>query len=428
MRVKTYSFVVVSAAAAAVFALATGCNNNHVVGLPGNLVAEPNALDYGRVRIADDQGLVVVLKNNGTSSIRVTGLEIQPASAPFSLNVTLPSDASPWEIGAGSYSPVDIHFLPQVLGDQAAQLVVHSNDPDNPEIDVPLAGHGFYTQTDSYSQAASIGGKADILFVVDDSGSMSDKQAKLGNSFSTFINWLITKQVDYHIAVTTTDMDNPSESGNFRGTPKIIDTSTPDVVNAFKANVNVGDTGSGTEKGFAAATAALSAPLVTGANAGFLRDDARLFVAYVSDEDDQSSGSVQDQINAMVAAKGGDPSKVFFAAIAGPMPLGCFNLSTAADGGARYVDITSQTTGLFGSICDADFGVTLQNLAFQVTAIAGTFVLTQQPDVSTIQVFVNGVQEPQGHWNYDASTNSIAFVDPWIPAGGVPVVITYDVL
>ena len=78
----------------------------------------------------------------------------------------------------------------------------------------------------------------------------------------------------------------------------------------------VGDTGSGTEQGFAGAAASVSAPLVTGENANFLRPEAKLFVVYVSDEDDQSPGSAADQIATIRAAKGGDPSKVFFAAIA----------------------------------------------------------------------------------------------------------------
>ncbi|HVO30390.1 MAG TPA: hypothetical protein VMV18_06625 [bacterium] len=421
-------FAGVASAFAIALSLAAGCNNNHVLGLPGNLIAQPSSLDFGRVREQQDQGLVVMLKNNGSSPIHVTGLELQPANAPYHLNVTLPTASAPWVINAGSFAPVDVHFIPQVQGDAAAQIVVHSTDPDSPEIDVPIAGHGFYTQTDSFTQGTTIGGKADILFMVDNSGSMSDKQQKVAASFSTFINWLIGKNVDYHIAVTTTDMDDPTQSGRFLGSPKIIDTTTPNVVAAFQHNVNVGDTGSGTERGFAAALASVSAPLATADNAGFLRADAKLFVVYVSDEDDQSTGSPTDQINGIRAAKGGDASKVFFAAIAGPTPFGCSTLTTSAETAPRYKAVIDATTGLFGSICDNDFGTTLQNLAFQVTAAQGTFVLTQMPDPGTIHVIVDGVDSPEGHWQYDITTNSISFVDPWVPAGNIPVVISYDVL
>lgn len=416
-------FVVVAGFAAA------GCNNNHVLGVSsGALVAQPNHIEFERVRLQDDFGQVVMLKNQGTGPVTVTGLEVDPPNAALILNVSAPTAASPWVIDAAAFHAVDIHFIPQVQGDVAANLLVHSNDPANPLITVPLNGHGFFTATDSYSQGAAIGGKADILFVVDDSGSMSDKQTKVGNGFSTFINWLTTKNVDYHISITTTDMDAPTAQGRFRGTPKVIDNTTPDVINTFKTSVNVGTSGSGNEQGLAAAGAALSPALLASDNAGFIRDDAKLFVVYVSDEEDSSPGTVASYISGAQAVKGGDASKVFFGAIAGPPPYGCFTFAESADAGTRYKDITSQTTGLFGSICDTDFGTTLQNLAFQVTAVQGTFVLTNAPDVATIKVFVNGVEAPQGHWVYDAGTNSISFVDPWIPAGGVPVTITYDVL
>ena len=406
-----------------------GCNKNDVIGTSGSLVADPSSLDYGRVREQDDLSQVVVLKNEGGASVRVTGLAIDPPNAPFHINATIPSDASPWVIDPGNFQPVDLHFVPEVSGDAGASLIVTSNDPHNPVITVPLAGKGFHTQTDTYSQGASIGGKADILFMVDNSGSMSDKQANLGNSFSTFINWLISKNVDYHIAINTTDMDNPAEQGRFQGTPKIIDNTTADVVNTFKTNVNVGDSGSGTEQGFASVAAGLGPALLASDNAGFLRTDAKLFVVYVSDEDDQSPGSINDQMNAIRAVKGGDASKVFFAAITGPQSglFGCINGSVSAEVAPRYVGLINQTGGLWGSICDANFGTTLQNLAFQVTAAPGTFVLTAQPDVTTLKVFVNGVQAPSTQWNYDATTNSISFVAPYVPAGGVPVVIVYDV-
>ena len=410
-----------------VAAALAGCNDNHVLGAAaGDLVAQPDHVDYGRVRLQDDFGQVVVLRNQGPTSIKVTSLDV-PTGAPYSIHGTLPTAAAPWVIPGGSFHPVDIHFVPLVQGDTSVNLLVQS-DAANGVVTVPLTGHGFFTQTDSFSQAASIGGKADILFVVDNSGSMADKQTKVGNSFSTFISWLTTKNVDFHISIVTTDMDAATDQGRFRGTPKVIDNTTPDVVNTFKNSVNVGTTGSGNEQGLAGAKAALDPALTSTVNAGFLRTDAKLFVAYVSDEDDSSPGAVQTYIDAARAVKGGDASKVFFAAIAGPPPLGCFTFADSATGGQRYKDITSQTTGLFGSICDGNFGTTLQNLAFQVTASAGSFVLTNLPDLTTLKVFVNGVEAPQGHWTYDAATNSITFIDPWIPAGGVPVTITYDVL
>jgi hypothetical protein len=49
-------------------------------------------------------------------------------------------------------------------------------------------------------------GKVDILFVNDNSASMSKNQVQLGNRFSGFIQALDAKSIDYRIAITTTDL------------------------------------------------------------------------------------------------------------------------------------------------------------------------------------------------------------------------------
>ena len=65
----------------------------------------------------------------------------------------------------------------------------------------------------------------DILFVIDNSGSMAEEQANLSNNFAAFINVLEAPDVkaNYRIAITTTDRGNPycpkvdttPENGNF---------------------------------------------------------------------------------------------------------------------------------------------------------------------------------------------------------------------
>lgn len=62
----------------------------------------------------------------------------------------------------------------------------------------------FYRQyTDQFEVGA---GKVDILFVSDNSASMSPIQVKLKDHFSGFIQNLDSKKIDYRVAVTTTDL------------------------------------------------------------------------------------------------------------------------------------------------------------------------------------------------------------------------------
>ena len=61
----------------------------------------------------------------------------------------------------------------------------------------------------------------DVLFVVDNSGSMAEEQAGVQSAIGALVNALETTQLDYRIAVTTTDHGNPAcgatgpEAGNF---------------------------------------------------------------------------------------------------------------------------------------------------------------------------------------------------------------------
>lgn len=48
----------------------------------------------------------------------------------------------------------------------------------------------------------------DILFVIDNSGSMAEEQARLARNFSGFVDALDTMKVEYRVAITTTDVDH----------------------------------------------------------------------------------------------------------------------------------------------------------------------------------------------------------------------------
>jgi hypothetical protein len=64
------------------------------------------------------------------------------------------------------------------------------------------------------------GGQVDILFVDDNSGSMSFEQSHMADRFSNFLDALEAKSVDYRIGVTTTDISsasNPARSINETG-------------------------------------------------------------------------------------------------------------------------------------------------------------------------------------------------------------------
>lgn len=175
--------------------------------------------------------------------------------------------------------------------------------------------------------------KTDILFVIDDSGSMAQNQANLSANLGVFIDRLATLPIqdDYQIGVATTDVEDFTAWPNFIqgpmindpyprgalvavkqdasgngiagdffydttayastngwGGPRILPKGSPTLLRDFKANALVGTYGSPKEQPFRAARMALTDRIADGTNAGFLRPGARLAVIMISDEDDCS--------------------------------------------------------------------------------------------------------------------------------------------
>ena len=61
--------------------------------------------------------------------------------------------------------------------------------------------------------------RIDVLWVIDNSGSMCQEQANLIDNFRTFVTGLANLEADTQMAVVTTDMGNPDERGNFQHHP-----------------------------------------------------------------------------------------------------------------------------------------------------------------------------------------------------------------
>jgi hypothetical protein len=243
--------------------------------------------------------------------------------------------------------------------------------------------------------------RTDILFVVDDSGSMSEEQATLQAGLGAFIQTLASSPVanDFQIGVTTSsvaDFDGTARAP--AGTlvaPGVMTASDPNLVTTFQAAVAVGTAGSGREQPFEAARLAISKSAAGGPNEGFLRPGARLAVIFLSDEDDCSgaAGLGVDNNADCRAEKVASPSalteigdvvsdlsagrEVVVAAIVGVAPgtlapscgqSYCSDQAcgTALDKGDRFVALLNAvgpSRSRLASICDADFDQALSEFA-----------------------------------------------------------------
>jgi hypothetical protein len=161
--------------------------------------------------------------------------------------------------------------------------------------------------------------KTDILFVIDNSGSMAEEQAAIATELPAFLEELGKGngvEQDFRVGVITTSVYQrtffanrdqtvlyPDQSGKLRPVPdeqgrptaeRFIEQGDPELLAKFRRLIKQGTQGSGQESPLEAVRLAVTPPLTTtpvgdGGNGGFLRDDARLLVVVVSDEEDCSS-------------------------------------------------------------------------------------------------------------------------------------------
>ena len=280
--------------------------------------------------------------------------------------------------------------------------------------------------------------QVDILLVVDSSGSMVEEQAKLADNFESFIESIVEADVDYHLGVVTTDINNVAAAGHLRETDdgtRFIDQETEDAAAHFAALVNVGTEGSGLEAGLEAARMALSEPLRSDpeGNGGFYRPEAALSVVIFSDENDLSPLGVEDYLNFFAGLKGvaayRDHTLANVSAVAGDVPFGCEaeDGSGVASAGTRYADAAYTTDGVFASICAQDFSPIVKALGLNVSGLRSEFPLTFCPRPESLVVAVDAVAITEG-WTYAPLEKLIRFEEGAVPPPLSTVEISYQFL
>jgi hypothetical protein len=371
----------------------------------------------------------VTVYNTGSSVITINNVFLDPTTSP---EFELTPVATPAPLSPGGSMTIDLRYRPADIGQDTGVLFISHSNAAIP-VAVPLQGEGQInpTVTDTFQQLPTP--KADVLFVVDNSCSMSQEQASLGSNLGAFLMFAQQQMIDYQIAVTTTDVTR-STAGEFVGSTRIITPATPNANAVFQQNTNLGTSGSGTERGLEAAYLALSDPLINTANAGFLRNDAALAVIIVSDERDQSTRTQQFYEDFLRNIKGFQNTSMFSAsAIVGTQSPTCNGPGGNAEYAPRYINVANNTGGVVESICAANWGQTLANIGLNSFGLRRQFALSSAPVPITIAVTVDGNMIPsttaggQQNWQYDQPSNTIIFSQVAVPPAGSTITVTYTV-
>ena len=263
----------------------------------------------------------------------------------------------------------------------------------------------------------------DILWVMDNSGTMSEEQENLVANLSSFVDVLDGFGADWQAGVITTAADG-DDGGTIVG--PILSPYLADVATSFAEQVDVGVTGDITEKGLRAIQLATSEALLSTTNADLLRSAADLAVVVLSDEDDHSDGDTSDYVDHLDALKGAGRARL--SAVVGQRPAGCASPYAAADAVERYLVVSEATGGVQDSICRADFTDTMKALALNALGLTDTFPLRMVPEPETIEVRLEGVllyERPENGWQYDAGLNAIVLDGYAIPGPGAGIEVRY---
>jgi hypothetical protein len=276
-------------------------------------------------------------------------------------------------------------------------------------------------------------GKVDLLFLISSLGTMKTEQAQLLASFPGFVSTIQEKLVDFdvHIMVANPTAywagwgcekgcnDDPQKCSEYGyqcnvypklitpcdytlgagltfnagsyaanrqcelfGGNRYIISGEPNLNDALECIAKVGVSGGDPPMGDAL-IAALDSKINAegGCNAGFLRDDALLVVAFINDtEDDQSTSWPYQQYKAVVDAKGGDPDAIVaLGVLAQPLQEGAPEIP-----GCNYNELGDQYKmrqllekfpyHVEGDICAASYAQFFDQAADLISEVCGKFV------------------------------------------------------
>ncbi|MCP4499411.1 MAG: hypothetical protein GY822_05525 [Deltaproteobacteria bacterium] len=244
---------------------------------------------------------------------------------------------------------------------------------------------------------------SDIIWVVDQSGSMDQETAYVQEQINAFANSIYSSGVDYHVVMIA-----DPEAGNH---PICVPSPLSDGNCGNSTRFRVVEEKVGSKDGPELALSEY------GHYSDFLRPEAMKHFIFVTD--DKSDLSAADFLSGLDDLQ---PSGMFselrihgIYAYGTPGGDGCDgDFGTGANEGLQYTELVAQTGGERGVICTGDWSTVLDAISQAVVAGAGIpCSLTpaeEPPDPSRVYVSVNGTyleRDTSNGFTYDAASNTV---------------------
>lgn len=260
--------------------------------------------------------------------------------------------------------------------------------------------------------------KADFLFVIDNSGSMSDDQDAISTAADAFVNVISTSGLDAKFGTITTDSDvlqDTNQNGAF----------TSNTVE-LKQDIKPGSNGSATESGiYFAEKSLLDLTKNDGSNGtvvteGHPRVGASMSVIFLSDEADQYSSYASQAFDATNNLFVDRNYQVY----------GILSPYSSENRDNGYVDLINNTNGTYADITNLlAFNRIIEEIALNAGSASSRIQLTETPIRNTIEVTVNGslvLESTQNGWQYNEGLKTLAFFGAAKPAAGDEIKVSYQ--
>lgn len=447
----------------------------------GKLLAFPTEMDFGNVRLGcEAPRRLLQLRNISGQEIGVTTFELTgddeivfgqlPPGFP-------PAPGGVRPVSPGQFFEIPIRYVPTETGEHFAVLRVEV-DGQNGANTVQIRGRASDGNQVVETFSQSDNPKVDLLWVIDNSFSMQQEIDFLRATSDEIFQALVDADIDYQTAVISTDMlgsqsspcgfVGPSPQGDWRRGScgffsdgddreqrnewRIVDRlSVPTPADVFRRVTDLPFPGPPVERGLQAMVAALTPPQSLGWNRDFIRPDADLAVIILSDEADQSPGSIDSNVAAIQALKPGTDTVFRLSAVVPPDLTRCRtgqSIQNCPPGALvriqnNYRQAAFLTNGVALSSALPDdaslevkqelYGQILFDATFASVSLRSFFPLRDTPAPGSLLVLVDGVPLPAeapggANWTYDGGANRIEFTDRGRPAPGTSIEVRYDAL
>lgn len=368
--------------------------------------------DLGSVILGCSRSATLRLANDGNAPLLVESLALD-GSVGFSLDTG--ADPFPWTLAADEVRTFTVSFNPYDQGDILASVLLVSDDPFNPELDIQLLGTGAAGTEVRDTWEVPPGENVTGLFAVNEVVN-STYRDRFSEGLPIFFETLRASGVPYRVSFIH------SMTGVVDGSDLYID-ETEDPEDATEIALSMVAAAAG-DNDYLLSTLEVA----IGENTEWLIDDdenwatSKLNLVGINMDQEQSSGNATLYVSHYQAYKE-DPADIAVHAIGGDVPSGC----PGAEAFTPFSDAAAATDGVFLSICETDWSTHMETLALAFLGEGQvSFALSEVPAEWSLEVYIDDGPELTG-WTYNADSNRVSFEEDAYPNEGSELRIQYYV-